>query len=359
MTDRAGTIGLIFLASLIVKLVFIWYLTGRVYPDVFLAVNFGYAIDQQILSIHTDFIRNKTFLGPSLWFYLYQSFGVFGLKLFNLVIFALLCLIQYLLGKRRYSESATLIALFLFAFYVGTNRNVVAGEQDDNLAALFFSLGVLVYVNTKRTLYSSLLMGAGFLFKFWVAIFFLGFLLYLLTSKVRRGDLFLACVGMLLPFLFINIVDGFESMRGLLSSLGIQQGYSDWAGVGYKMLSTGLLLSVVISAWVWLKNSNEQNTLFFFVSSVYFIYVIIQRDAFAASYVMMLCLMFSSFLLAEFILRLLSTPVLSTRAQRICLCVILAGYVTVTSLITYRNLYQDTDPFALVTDRSKIRTMFP
>jgi hypothetical protein len=358
MINRAATITLVFVAALFVKVVFIWHLAGRVYRDVFMAVNFGYAIDQQILSIHTDFIRNKTFLGPSLWFYLYQNFGIFGLTAFNLVIFALLCLTQYFLGKTRYSEDATVIAVFLFAFYVGANRNVVAGEQDDNLAALLFSLGILLYVNRKRTLYPSLLMGLGFLFKFWVAIFFLGFILYLLTNKFGR-DVLLACVGMILPFLFINLVDGFESVRGLLTSLGIQQGYSDWAGVGYKMLSTGLAVSFLICLYVWLKDSNEQNTLFFFVSSVYFIYVIIQRDAFAASYVMMLCLMFSSFLIAEFILHLVNTRALSARSQSISLSVILASYVTVTSMITYRNLYQDTEPFALVTNPSEIRMMFP
>lgn len=353
MINQAGALALILLASLLIKLVFIWHLEGRVYQDVSRALNFGYALDQQILSIHTDCIRNKTFLGPTLWFSLYQCFGILGVKLFNLLIFVLLFLTQYYLGRRRYSGSETVIALFLFAFYVGTNRNVVAGEPDDNLATLWFSLGILVYVNTKRALYSSLLMGLGFLFKFWVAVFFVGFVLYLFTRKLWK-DFLLACVGMLLPFLFINCVDGFESMRGLLASVGIQQGYSDWGSVGYKMLSTGLALSVLISAYVWLKNSNEQNTLFFFVSSTYVIYVTIQRDAFAASFVMMLCLVFSSFLIAEFLLR-----AFNTRVRSLALGAIFAIYLALTSVITYHNLYRDAEPFVLITDQSEIRRLFP
>jgi len=340
----------ILLAAILIKLFFMWHLEGRIYPDVSIAINFGYAIDQQILSIHTDFIRNKTFLGPTLWFYLYQSFGILGLKLFNLLIFVLLFLTQYFLGRTRYGEKTIILALFLFAFYVGTNRNVVAGEPDDNLAALFFSLGILAYIDGKRLFYSSLLMGFGFLFKFWVAIFFIGFGLYLLTRKLWR-DFLLACVGVSLPFLFLNCVDGFESMRGLLTSLGIQRGYSDWRSVAYKMLSTGMAPSVLISAYVWLKNRNEQNTLFFFIPAAYFIYVIIQRDAFAASFVMMLCVVFSSFLIAEFIYR--------TVNRGLSFAAIFAIYLGLASVITYRNLYQDTKPFALITDLSEIRKMFP
>lgn len=351
--DQAGTIVLILLAALLIKLVLIWHLEGRVYQDVVRVLNFGYALDQQILSIHTDCIRNKTFLGPLLWFSLYQRFDILGLKLFNLLIFVLLFLTQYGLGKRRYSGSTIVIALFLFAFYVGTNRNVVAGEPDDNLAALCFSLGILVYVNTRRTLYASLLMGVGFLFKFWVAVFFVGFVLYLFARK-RWRDFLPVGVGMLLPFLLINYVDGFQSLRGLLTSVGIQQGFSDWESVGYKLLSTGLAPSVLISAYVWLKNRNEQNTLFFLVSSSYFPYVLIQRDAYAASFVMMLCLVFSSFLLAEFLLH-----TCDTRRCSLTLGAILAIYLVLASAITYHNLYRDAEPFVVITDQAEFRKIFP
>jgi hypothetical protein len=236
---------------------------------------------------------------------------------------------------------------------VGTNRNIVAGEPDDNLAALCFSLGILVYVNTKRTLYASLLMGVGFLFKFWVAVFFGGFILYLLAWK-RWRDFLPACAGLLLPFLLINYVDGFQSLRGFFTSVGIQQGYSDWKSVGDKMLSTGLAPSVLISTYVWVRNRDEQNTLFFFVSSLYFFYVIAQRDAFAASFVMMLCLVFSSFLIADFLLR-----ALDARRHSPVLGAILAIYLVLTSAITYHNLYRDAEPFVMITDQAEFRKIFP
>ena len=37
---------------------------------------------------------------------------------------------------------------------------------------------------------------------------------------------------------------------------------------------------------------------------------------------------------------------------------IFAVYLTLTSVITYQNLYWDAEPFALVTDQSEIRRMF-
>jgi hypothetical protein len=72
VSDHTGAIALLLLASLLIKLFLIWHLEGRVYQDVVRVLNFGYALDQHILSIHTDYIRNKTFLGPLLWFSLYQ-----------------------------------------------------------------------------------------------------------------------------------------------------------------------------------------------------------------------------------------------------------------------------------------------
>jgi hypothetical protein len=339
----------LFLGAVLIKLAFMWHLEGRVYPDVTRAINFGYALDRQILSIHTDFIRNKTFLGPSLWFHVHQSLGLTGVMLFNLLAFGLLFLTQYRLGRTRYEERSIVVALLLFAFYVGTNRNVAAGEPDDNLAALCFSLGILVYLDAKKPAYASLLMGLGFLFKFWVAVFLAGFGVYLLTRK-RWRELLTVAAGSVVPFLVINGADGFESLRGLLASQDMQQGYSSWGSVGFKMLSTGLAPSVLIAAYVWLHDRSEQNTLFFFVSSAYAAYAVVQRDAFAASYVMMLCLMFSSFLIAEFMSRRLGARGLAAAC---------ALYIVLSSAITYHNLYEDTRPVVLRTNESAIRRMFP
>jgi hypothetical protein len=268
-------------------------------------------------------------------------------KLFNLVVFGLLFLTQSRLGRTRYAEKVIVIAVFIVAFYVGTNKNVAAGEPDDNLAALLFSLGILVYLDARKPFAASLLMGLGFLFKYWVAIFVAGFAFYLLSRR-RWRELLAVGAASAAPFLLLNLVDGFESLRGLLANTANQHGYSEWADVGFKMISTGMAPSVLISAYVWWRNRTEQHALFFFVSAAYAVYVLVQRDAFASSYVMMLCLVFSSFLVAEF----LSRTIRSDRG----LAAVCAAYLGLATFLTYLNLYQDTRPFALVTDPSALRS---
>ena len=349
------TLGIILLASVVLKLIVIWYLDGRVYYDVVKAVNFGYLVHLKNFSIDADIINSKTFLGPLIWFYLYQSGGVVGLQLFNVVVFILLFLTVYALGKGRYGTPTIILALFLFAFYAGTHRNVSAGEPDDNIAALFFGLGVLLYLNTRRIFFASLLMGVAFLFKFWIAVFWLAFGFYLLTQG-RLRDLWPTGLGMALPFLLINCVDGLQSMRSLLVSLGVQKGISSWQAVGFKMLSTGMIFSLLASGWTWLKHRNESNTLFFIIPTTYFLYILLNRDAFAASFVMMQCLMFSSFLIAEFLL----TPTILPhgRWRTSAIGVFCVAYLGVTAAITYQHLYRDTVPFALVRGQTEIESMF-
>ncbi len=349
------TLGFILSTSLILKVLVIGYLDGRVYYDVSKALNFGYLVHQNTFSIYTDIINSKTFLGPLLWFYIYQAGGLVGLQLFNLVVFVLLFLTVYALGKGRYRTPTIILALFLFAFYAGTNRNIAAGEADDNIAALFFGLGVLYYLNTGRVLLSALLMGLAFLFKFWVAVFCLGFAIYLLTQG-RLHHLWLAGLGMGLPFLLINCIDGFQSMRSLLISLSVQKGISPWQNVGFKMLSTGMIFSVLASAWTWLKHRNTPNTLFFVIPATYFLYVLLNRDAFAASFVMMQCLMFSSFLIAECLLMPMIPQ--SDGLRRSAVAVFCAAYLGVTVAITYQNLHRDTVSFALVKSQAEIESMF-
>lgn len=349
------TLGIILLTSVILKLIVIWYLDGRVYYDVAKAVNFGYLVHQKTFSIYTDIINSKTFLGPLLWFYLYQACGLVGLQLFNLLVFVSLFLTVYALGKGRYSTPTIVLALFLFAFYAGTNRNIAAGEPDDNIATLFFSLGVLWYLNTRRVFPASLLMGLAFMFKFWVAVFCVGFGFYLLTEG-RLRPLWLAGLGMVLPFLLINCIDGFQSMRALLISLNVQKGISPWEVVGFKMLSTGMIFSLLASAWTWLKHRNKHDTLFFVIPATYFLYVLLNRDAFAASFVMMPCLMFSSFLIAEFLL--MPTILQNGRFRSGAIVVFCAAYLGVTAAITYQHLYRDTVPLALVKSQPEIESMF-
>jgi hypothetical protein len=348
-------IGLILLGSIAVKLIFIGYLDGRAYYDVAKAVNFGYLVHQQTFSIYTDIVNSKTFLGPIFWFYLYQAAGLAGLKIFNLLVFGALFFTVYALGKGRYPDATVVLALFLFAFYAGTNRNIAAGEPDDNIAALLFGLGVLVHLNTARPFPSALLMGSAFLFKYWAVIFCAAFGLYLLSTG-RWREVLPAGVGMLLPFLFINLFDGFQSLRSLWISLSVQKDITPWREVGLKMLSTGMIFAVLASAWAWLKCRSDVNTLFFLPTATYFIYVLAVRDAFAASFVMMQCLMFASLLIAELLRTqtLLRSGLLRRRAMIVSCC----SYIAITSAITYQHLYRDTVPISLVESPQEIEKMF-
>jgi hypothetical protein len=81
----------------------------------------------------------------------------------------------------------------------------------------------------------------------------------------------------------------------------------------------------------------------------------VNRDAFAATFVMMQCLMFSSFLIAELAL----TPQFLRNEWRAgTLTVSCAIYLVMTSAITYQHLYRDTVPLALVKTQPEIERMF-
>jgi len=346
----------ILLGALAVKLGFAIYLHGRFYLDVDRALNFALQIEEGTLSIDSAVINSKTFLGPVLWLRLYHWLGAAGLIAFNLGTFVALFGVQYRLGRGRYSWPTTLVALVLFAFYVGTNRNVVAGEPDDNLAALLFGVGVLIYVDRRRALVAGLCMGAAFLFKFWVAIFCIGLVLRLALQR-RGGDLIAVLVGMAIPFALLNGIDGMASWRALFLSVDIQHGYSSWEGISFKLLSTGMLPMVVLSAWAWWQRRNDTDTLYLLVSTTYCVYAVVNRDAFAASFVMMVCLMFSSFLLAECLRH--GGYLLGRGLRGGEVAIALAAYVLLTTAITYRNLYSDTQPIVLRSGRAAAAEMFP
>lgn len=334
----------ILLAALAVKLAFACYLDGRVYLDVDRALNFARSIDAGALAVDSDVINSKTFLGPLLWYRLHRRLGVQGLIGFNFCAFVALFALQYRLARRRYSTPVTLSALVLFAFYVGTNRNVVAGEPDDNLAAVLLALGVLRYLDGRHALAAGLCMGIAFLFKFWVAIFFLGLIAHLVLQR-RGRDLLLALAGMAVPFLLLNCFDGLSSFRALFLSVGIQHAYSSWDGILFKFLSTGMAPMVLLSIWAWRHRRSESNTLFLFVSAAYAVYTIANRDAFAASFVMMPCMVFGSFLVAECLVS--GGYVLGRTLRAAELITVLVLYVVLTSMITGHNLYGDTQPLAL------------
>jgi hypothetical protein len=83
---------------------------------------------------------------------------------------------------------------------------------------------------------------------------------------------------------------------------------------------------------------------------------VLNRDGFAASFVMMQCLMFWSFLIAQF---LLMPPVLGLGSFRAgAILVFCVAYLGVTTAITYQHLYRDTVPLALVKGQPEIESMF-
>jgi hypothetical protein len=344
---------ILLVSALLLKLFFIFTFKLNVYPDVIRAIEAGrtYFMNKEVF-----FINNKIFLGPLLWFFTYHHFGIWGLKIVNLASFILMFIVQYLIGRKKYSHPTTLIALFLFSFYVGTNLNIIAGEQDDNLATLLFSLGILFYLYRGGTFFPSLLMGIGFLFKFSTGIFYLGFALYLLVKRDWKGFL-LSGIGMLLPFLYINFIDHFYSAHILLKSLGFQAGYSTWEDVYFKLFSTGMLFSFLISLWVFLNEKKDHNLLFFLLSSIYLLYVVVNRDVAAASFVMMQSIFFSSFLIGEFLIKneYFGKGVL----RRIIIGIVLLIYFFITLLITQYNLNNCTIKIYIFSPKPRVGLSIP
>ncbi|MEJ2319651.1 MAG: glycosyltransferase family 39 protein [Gemmatimonadales bacterium] len=335
---------LILAGSIAIKLALILYLGPRFHGDVVRAVNFGYGLHEGSLSIRTHFDNTKTWVGPSLWYHLFDLAGPWGLRLFNMLAFVALFGVQYLSGRRLYDRATLILALFLFAFYVGTHRNVMAGEPDDMMAALFFSTGLLVYLHRDRVVGTSLIMGLGLLFKFWVGIFFGGFVLFLLTER-RWKALAPAVIAFLVPYACVNLIDGYASLAALLWSFGMQSGYDDWSHIIWRLLSTGLLPAVLASAWTVAKDPSWQNRLFFFVPIPYFAYVLLMRDAHATSAVMMLGMMYFGFLIAEFLLR---SPYLGNGVVRRRLVAgVLAAYVVIMGGLAYYGSQEGTHPLQL------------
>ena len=335
---------LILAGSIIIKLALILHLGPQFHGDVVRAVNFGYGLHEDSLSIRTHFDNTKTWVGPVIWYHLFDLAGPWGLKLFNMLAFVALFGVQYLTGRRLYDRATLLLALFLFAFYVGTHRNVMAGEPDDMTAALLFSTGLLVFLHRDRVIVASLIMGLGLLFKFWVGVFFGGFVLFLLAER-RWTALPSAVISFLVPFACVNLIDGYASLAALLWSVGMQSGYDDWSHIAWRLLSTGLLPAVLVSAWTVAKNPSRQNRLFFLVPIPYFAYVLLMRDAHAASAVMMLGMMYFGFLVGEFLLR--SPYPGNGQVRRRVVNGVLAAYVAVMGGLAYYGAQETTYPLEL------------
>jgi hypothetical protein len=340
-----------------VKLPFAWYLGGRFYPDVNKAVNFGALLHRGAYAFDTDVINNKTLLGPLLCFALYDRFGPGSLALLNLGVVLALCATQVALGRGHYAPRVVLAALVLMAFYTGTNRNVVAGEPEDNLAALCLAVGVLVHVRGGPALLAGLLVGVGVLFKYWVGIFGLGFALPLALQR-RWRTLAALVAGMAAPFAVLSVIDGGTSLRGILVSERFNRDYTGWRLVAFKMVSTGMLFALVASAWGWWRRrDDERSTLYFCLATSFVAYVVVTGHAWPANFVMMACLVFSGFLIAEALLPAVDALPLAWR--RPALVATAAAWVVVNTALTAAYLDVSARPIALLRDRDEAQHMFP
>jgi len=342
------TLVLIVTGSVLLKAGVIAWLDGRVYGDVLRSVNFGLGVGEGLISITTHVDNTRSFLGPMLNAALYRAGGVWAIKLFNALTFIGLCLAMIRIGRRRFAERVVVVALFLLAFYAGGHRNVVAGEVEDNLASLMFAAGLLLHLETRRTLPASVLMGVALLLKFWIAIFLGAFGLFLMMRR-RWRDAAAMTVGGLLPFALVSSIDGGATVRSLLMTVDRQQGYSTWTLVVARLLSTGLLPTIAISAWTVRKRPSNHGTLFFTLVASYFAYVLLFRDAHAITFVMMLCLVPAGFLVADFLVH--SPLVGAGRPGRLRLTVVLALYAVGNLGIAWQNLYRDTHPFQVAPGR--------
>lgn len=355
--DRSArrTIGAILIGSILLKLAFIWYLGDRLYFDNLKAVNFGLLVHRGDFAIDTQFVNSKTFLGPLIWFRAYDWFGVLGLKLANLTAFVLLFVAAYRLAAPYFPRRTVLLGLFLLAFYAGTNRNVVAGEPDDNVAALLFSVAVLAFLNRGSRLWAGVLMGVGFLFKFWIAVFGLAVGVFLLWKR-RWRDAALVTAGAALPFLIVSAIDRGQSLRSLLVSERIQNELSSWTDLLSRTVSTGLLFAFLASAWSWRRDRTDVKTLYFLIFVFYVAYVFINRDAFTMTFVMMQCLVFCAFLIADAVLA--ATDGWMPFGGRTGLLAFCALYVVAMTAITWQHLYRDTVVMRLVQTPRDVEFMF-
>jgi hypothetical protein len=344
----------ILVTALAVKLALIGHIGGRVYGDVQRGVNFGYAVAEGRAAVTTHSEQSKTFVAPLLWYRVFTLGGVVAIKAANLALFIALYVVQLLLARRLVSDEAALVSAILFAFYVGTNRNVVAGEPDDMVVSLCVAAAILVWTATRRAGPAGLLIGIGFVFKFSAAIFAIGFAAFLVGER-RWRDLAVAGVAAALPIALVCLVDGGQSLRGLVASTGVQSGYNSWPAVAFKLVSTGILAGTAVAVWQQWRRPTDHGRLLVPLTVAYPVYIVLMRDAHAASFVGMLWLVFAGPLLASWLLELTADP----QRRRSVAAVALAAYVAAATAVTVYRLHHDTQDLYLTrTDHHEPRTPF-
>lgn len=335
----------ILLFAVAFKLAFILYSGDLVYFDVNTALSHGRTYFEKpepgnALAILPGV---KTYLGPIAWYQVYSHIGVYGLKAFNLAAFILLFALQYAIGRKYFPPRVTAAALFIFAFYTWTNLNVAAGEQDDMMSALFFTLGVVLYIYGRGAFLAALVMSAGVLFKYTAGIYALGFIIYLIYTRNMRQVL-MALAGLILPFLCLNVLTGFSSLEALLSSSNLKRQLFNTPvkTVIFKFFSTGMFLFLPLAAWAVWRNRSRPNLLLFSLSSVYIVFVVLTRNAYSSGFHMMQSVLFSSFLIAQVFL--MNPFPGGVKARRLFGAAAVALYILITTAVTLKNLESDTRP---------------
>ncbi|MFV1988759.1 MAG: glycosyltransferase family 39 protein [Gemmatimonadota bacterium] len=342
--ERPRTLAAIVIGALAIDLVLMWYVGDRAYPDVYRAVEHGARLSQ---GAETPILNSKTVVGPVLWHRLYETGGLGLLRATNVALLLGFLLAAYRLGRTRFGPGATAFGLFLIAYYPGTHRNVVAGEQDDMVAGLSVVLAAWAWLASRdggdarsrswAAALAGLSMGLGLLFKYWVGTFAAGLLLVLLLEKRwRDAGLFAACAAV--PFALLNFVDGLESYRSLVFSFQKQAGYTGWGEVGSKLFTTGLALFLAGATIGWFRDRDPDRLVFLLVPLPYVAYVFLVRDAWAMTFVMMVAVSFWGMLVANELLE----GVRIRRHASAVLAALALLYLLGTTAIAYRNLFTDT-----------------
>jgi hypothetical protein len=285
--------------SLVLQIGLMLYVGPNVYPDVIRSIEFGRDVMSGAISIQTHLDNTKAFIAPLLWYWVYDIGGLWGLRLLNVVLFAGLLVAQFRLGRELFPRRVALAGVFLVAFYPGSHRNVVVGEQADNMAALLLVLGVMLYVRRRKLILPLLMLGTAVLFKFWAVVFVLGFCLHILLERRFRPATLALLFTAAVPLLVLDLMSDWAGLRSFLWSLTRQQAYTSWQATAIKMTTTGLLAANVLAIWSYLRSRTASHRLLLLLSVPYFVYVLLARDPWAATFVMMACLAFSSFLITD------------------------------------------------------------
>jgi hypothetical protein len=349
---EAVAIAAILAASLVMKFILMDHIAGRSYHDVMRSVSFGLGIQDGTISIRTHVDNTKSFLGPMLNVALFNAGGLAAIKGFNALLFSALFAVMAATGRALYSPRIVIVAAGILAFYAGGHRNVVAGEIEDTLASLLFAAGFYFHLRHGRTFVAALLMGLAFLVKFWIAIFIGAFGVALLIQRAVRHAV-VVTAGVLVPVVLISFADGGATVQSLFMTVTRQSGYSTWPVIAARMLTTGLLPVLLAAGWVLAKRPIRHAMLFFLPTATYFTYILLFRDAFAVTFVMMLCLTSAGFLVASFLAD--SLVLRRVRSPHLALGALMVVYAAGNFAVAWQHLYRDTRPFSVAPGRDAQR----